>query len=268
MGWGDELMVTGQARLMQMRDPRKVRIEYERPRWFDTYEHNPRIALPTERGDFQILRPRANGLRPYCTNKTPERWTWKAYRPPVGELYLTPQELVFGAQFAGRVIVEPHIKAAASPNKQWGWMRWNKLAWMLMRRGVRLAQIGPGHVESLEGVEFIETPGLRHAAAVVANARAVVVPEGGLHHTAAVFNTPEVVIYGGFISPEVTGYAGQVSLFMNDERHPLGCGWRTLCDHCSKAMASITPEAVAIQLENLLANRDQRDQELARPVAA
>jgi ADP-heptose:LPS heptosyltransferase len=117
----------------------------------------------------------------------------------------------------------------------------------------------------LEGVEFIETPTLRHAAAIVARARAVVVPEGGLHHTAAVFNVPAVVIYGGFISPAVTGYAGQVSLFANDEKHPLGCGWRTPCDHCAKAMASITPEIVANHLETLIANRDQ---ELARAVAA
>jgi hypothetical protein len=265
MGWGDEIMVTGQVRVLQQRDPRKVRVQYERPRWFPAYDNNPRIATLEEQGDLQVLQPRSNGLRPYCTNKTAERWTWKAYEPPVGELYLTPRELAFGAQFAGRIIVEPHIKGAASPNKQWGWTRWNKLSWLLSERGFRVTQIGPAGTAMLEGVEFIETPTLRHAAAIVARARAVVVPEGGLHHTAAVFNVPAVVIYGGFISPAVTGYAGQVSLFVNDEKHPLGCGWRTPCDHCAKAMASITPEIVADHLEKSIANRNQ---ELARAVAA
>ena len=265
MGWGDELMVTGHARVMQEKDPRKVRVEYERPRWFPAYNHNPRLAVPEEYGNFQILRPRVNGLRPYCTNKTSDRWTWKAYQPPVGELYLTPQELAFGAKYAGRIIVEPHIKGAASPNKQWGWMKWNKLAWLLTQRGIRVTQIGAPGVALLEGVEYIETPGLRHAAAVIAKAKAVVVPEGGLHHTAAVFGVPAVVIYGGFISPEVTGYAGQVSLFVKDDKHPLGCGWRVPCEHCAKAMASITPEIVADKLEHLIANGNQ---ELARDLAA
>lgn len=269
MGWGDELMVTGRVRELQAHDRRKVRVVYERPnRWFEAYDHNPRMAVPAEQGEFQILRPRVNGLRPYCSAKTPERWTWQAYRPPVGELYLTPRERAFGAQYAGRVIVEPHIKGAASPNKQWGWLRWNKLAWLLAQRGIRVTQIGAPGVALLEGVECIETPSLRHAAAVIAVARAVVVPEGGLHHTAAVFNVPAVVIYGGFISPEVTGYAGQVPLFVKTDEHPLGCGWRTPCAHCAKAMASITPEAVAVHLENCLAERNKRDQELARPVAA
>jgi len=252
MGWGDEVMVTGQVRVMQERDPRKVRVEYERPRWFPAYDHNPRIAVLEEQGNFQVLRPRVNGLRPYCTVKTPDRWNWQAYQPPVGELYLTPRELAFGAQFAGRVIVEPHIKGAASPNKQWGWVRWNKLVWLLTKYGISTTQIGPAGTALLEGVDFVETPSLRHAAAVLARARGCVVPEGGLHHTAAVFNVPAVVIYGGFISPAVTGYAGQVSLFTNDEKHPLGCGWRRPCDHCAKAMASITPEIVADKLRGLL----------------
>ena len=274
MGWGDELMVTGRARVMQERDRRKVRVVYERPnRWFEAYDHNPRLAVPSEQGNFQILHPRVNGLRPYCTAKTPERWGWRKYQPPVGELYLTASERAFGAHYAGRILLEPHIKASASPNKQWGWVRWNKLAWLLTRRGLKVSQIGPAGVPVLEGIEFIDTPGLRHAAAVIATARAAVLPEGGLHHTAAVFGTPAVVIYGGFISPEVTGYAGQTALFAKSDEHPLGCGWRLPCRHCEQAMASIAPETVADELEKLLAERDaaerdSRNQTMVGAVAA
>ena len=265
MGWGDELMVTGQVRVMQERDPRKVRVQYERPRWFDAYDHNPRIAVLEEQGNFQVLQPRVNGLRPYCSKKTPYQWTWQRYQPPVGELYFSPKELAFGAQFAGRVIIEPHNKPGASPNKQWGWVRWNKLVWLLGKYGITATQLGPAGTPLVEGAAFIETPTLRHAAAVLSKARGCVVPEGGLHHTAAVFKVPAVVIFGGFISPEVTGYAGQVSLFVEDEKHPLGCGWRLPCEHCAKAMASITPETVADKLRGLLENGNQ---ELARDLAA
>lgn len=253
MGWGDDIMVTGQARLMQADDPRKVRVLYEKPwRFPEAYQNNPRLAVPAEQGDFQILRPRQNGLRPYCRAKTAQQWTWRPYRPPVGELYFSAAERQFGERWAGRVLIEPHIKPGASPNKQWGWVRWNKLAWLLQRRGIPVTQLGGTGVPLLEGVEYIHTPTIRHAAAVVARAAGAVLPEGGLHHTAAVFDVPAVVIYGGFISPAVTGYEGQTALFVETVEHPLGCGYRQPCTHCAAAMASITPEAVADALERVL----------------
>lgn len=249
MGWGDELMVTGQARVMQQRDPRKVRVVYEKPRWFDAWDHNPRIARPDEKGDFQELRPRVNYLRPYMVAKTPERWSWKAWGPPVGEIYFTPEELAFGDRFPGRVILEPNIKIGASPNKQWGWVRWNKLAWLLQKRGHLVSQLGPVGTPMLEGAEHIVTGSMRLAAAVMARARAAVLPEGGLHHVAAAVGTPAVVIFGGFIAPAVTGYAGQVNLFAGEG---LGCGARMPCKHCADAMAQIAPEDVLDQLMGLL----------------
>lgn len=245
MGWGDELMVTGQVRVMQAADPRKVRVQYERERWFDTYDHNPRIARPGETGDFQTLRPREHWLRPYMAGKTERQWTWKPYVAPRGELYLTDAEQAFGDRHNGRVIVEPHLKFGASPNKQWGWARWQRLANLMLAAGVRLSQLGPADARRLDGVEFIVSANLRLAAAVIRVAKAVVVPEGGLHHTAAVFQVPAVVIYGGFISPAVTGYPEQVSLFTGGPEHPLGCGMRQPCEHCAVAMADIEPSAVA-----------------------
>lgn len=252
MGWGDDIMVTGQARAMQQNDPRRVQVLYEQPRWPEAYAHNTRLARYDEQGDFQILRPRQMGLRPYMVGKSPDRWTWRAYQPLRGEIWLTDAERAFGDRYAGRIIVEPHIKPGASPNKHWGWVRWNKLAWLLQQRGVQVAQMGRAGTPVLEGVDFIETANLRQAAAVLSRARAAVLPEGGLHHTAAVFEVPTVVIYGGFISPEVTGYEGQRAFFVKTDEYPLGCGWRRPCEHCMKAMGLITPEAVSDALIVLL----------------
>lgn len=249
MGWGDELMVTGQVRVMQQHDPRKVRIVYERDRDHEAWRHNPRIALPGERGDFQELRPRVNHLRPYMVAKERGRWTWKAWAPPAGELYFNDEESAFGERHAGRIILEPNLKWGASPNKQWGWVRWNKLAWLLQKAGHRITQVGPIGIPMLQGAEQIVTPGMRFAAAVMARARAAVLPEGGLHHVAAAVGTPAVVIFGGFISPAVTGYDSQVNLFTGGG---LGCGMRAPCEHCKDAMAAITPEAVADRLMELI----------------
>lgn len=249
MGWGDELMVTGQARVLQEADPRPVRVLYEKERWHEAWDHNPRIVKPGETHNFQELRPRVDGLRPYCTNKTAERWTWRAYQPPRGELYFTPAEKAFGALHAGRILVEPRVKPGASPNKNWGRNRWIELVRLARARGLPVAQVGPVPKYQLPGAEFIVTPTMRHAAAVMSTALAAVLHEGGLHHVAAAVGTKAVVIYGGFISPRVTGYPEQRSLFTGEG---LGCGERNECDHCKAAMTAIAPEFVVQQLEEML----------------
>lgn len=252
MGLGDELMVTGQCRVMQRTDPRKVRIVYEKPRWHDVWLNNPRIAVPGEQGDFQELRPRTNYLRPYMESKTRERWTWKEWRPPPGEIYLTAREQAFGQQHAGRFVLEPGIKLGASPNKQWGWHRWQRLADLLLGDGIAVTQLGPPGAPRLIGAEWIETRSFRDACAVLAKARGAVVPEGAMHHACAALGTPAVVIFGGYISPAVTGYDSQISLFTGGD---LGCGMRTPCAHCDRAMAAIEPESVTEHVLNLVGDK-------------
>lgn len=241
---------------MQQTDPRKCLVTYQgRPKWSKwaaVWENNPRIAGPDERGDFQELKARgADNMRPYHTAKTPERWSYNLdFRPDVGELYFSDAEREFGGRCAGRIILQPHIiNPGASPNKDWGWVRWNKLAWLMQRAGLRVTQIGPVGTPLLEGADFIVTNSFRMAAAVLARADAAVLLEGGLHHAAAACNVPAVVIFGGFTPVELTGYPMHRNLGAS-----LGdaCGMRVRCQHCAHWMASITPENVFNELEAIL----------------
>lgn len=255
IGIGDDILSSGIARVAQQTDPRKVRPMLERGfRWSGVWLNNPRIAQPGEVGDFNDIPVRVASLRPYMAGKTRQKWLWKEYVPPVGEIYFSDAELEFGARHAGLVIVEPHIKAGASPNKRWDWIRWNKLAYLLSAAGVRVTQLGPEGTRTLDRVDLIPTPSFRMAAAVLANARAAVLPEGALHHAAAALNVPAVVIFGGYISPRQTGYAGQASLFTGGEP----CGMRVPCEHCAEAMAAITPKMVFDALRDVLGNSKQR----------
>ena len=239
-------MLTGHIREMQKTDPRRVRIVYEKPRWHEMWFNNPRIAHPKEEGDFQIYKPRDNYLRPYCVEKSPRQWTWKAYGPPRGELYFTPEEEAFGRRHAGRVIIEPLLKPGASPNKQWAPWKWANVSTRLKSSGFKVTQIGmSGPNTPLPGTEYIQTRTMRLAAAVIKHARLVVVPEGGLHHVAEAVGCPAVVIFGGYIAPSVTGYSDQVNIFPPSEQWPLGCGMRVKCRHCDDAMDSITIDQVA-----------------------
>lgn len=255
MGWGDELMVTGHVRELQLADPRKVRIVYEGPRWHEAWLNNPRIAEPLEQGDFQEYRPRESRRRPYIADKTDRRWTWKPYAPPRGELYFTPLEQAFGAKHPGRLIIEPRLKPGASRNKDWGTKRWNALVSLAKERGLQFTQMGPNAECALPGVDYLVTPTMRFAAAVVSHARGAILPEGGLHHVFAVFRLPAVVIRGGYIGPAVTGYEEQRSLFVETKEWPLGCGYRVDCEHCRVAMNTIKPERVLGELEALLEER-------------
>lgn len=252
MGWGDELMVTGHARQLQELDPRKVRVVYEKPRWCDAWDNNPRIALRGEKGDFQDYVARQDFLRPYMKAKLEDRWLWKAYGPPKPEIFFTEKELRFAHSFRGRIVIEPRIKPGASPNKDWGWENWVRLARLMEKAGLKPTLLGSASQRQIQGLEFVHTNNVRYAAAVLSTARAAVLPEGALHHAAAAVDCPAVVLFGGYISPEVTGYPGQRSLFVKTPEHPLGCGWRRTCKHCLDAMASITPELVLKELEGLL----------------
>lgn len=240
-------MTTGHCRVLQQTDPRKVRLDYGKRLWNEIFDHNPRIAHAGDK-DVQVYQPRPDGLRPYCRAKTPDRWTWKEYKPPVGELYFQPDEIAFAARHSPDIVIEPNIKGNASPNKDWGWDRWQRLADMMRGAGLRPVQLGPPGTRLLKSVDWIATKSFRWACAVLARARAAVVHEGGLHHGAAVVGVRAVVIYGGYISPRQTGYDMHTNLFTGGQP----CGMRLPCRHCRDAMAKITPEEVMAALQEIL----------------
>lgn len=244
-------MAAGQARAEFARSGRRVQIlgRDGAPRWHPLWEGLDYIARPVERGDFARI-VNGPGLRPYHTGKSPQQWTYNpAFRPTPAEIRFTAAEDEFGRQHAGHIIVEPHIKRKASPNKQWGWARWNKLAYLAGEAGLKLTQMGAPGVPLIERADFIATPTFRHAAAVLKYARAAVLPEGGLHHAAAAVGLRAVVIFGGFTPIELTGYEGHVNLGASVDD---ACGMRLPCDHCAKWMAGIKPERVFGELQRIL----------------
>jgi ADP-heptose:LPS heptosyltransferase len=249
MGFGDEIMVTGQVRRMQQADKRRVKIldRNGQPRWNVIWNGNPKMARPSEQGDFQLLT-NAPGDRPYIAAKSDERWFWKPFECTPGEIYLSDAERQFARPYVPQIVIEPTIKQRASPNKQWGMERWEKFAHMATKAGFHLVQMGPHGMRPLKHAELIPTPDFRHACAVLANADAYVGHEGGLHHAAAALDIPAVVIFGGFISPAQTGYASHKNLYAGGEP----CGMRIPCKHCDESMQSITPQIVLNSLMEIL----------------
>jgi len=253
IGWGDELIATGQARVLQETNRGKVIVQDRNgaQREHAMWHGNPRIALRSDRPHKPQYLANGPGVRPYIATKSDVQWGWKEFACPPGEIYFTPDEIAHARVCTPGVVIEPNCKQKASPNKDWGLARWIELVALMRAAGLRPTQLGSFGTRLIPGAEMIETPGFRFACAVLAKAKAAVLPEGGLHHAAAALKVPAVVIFGGFISPAQTGYAGQVSLFTGGKP----CGMRIPCEHCAEAMAVITPRMVMDELLKVLDGR-------------
>jgi ADP-heptose:LPS heptosyltransferase len=119
MGFGDELMTAGEARLLQKHDPRPVVIVDRdmRPRWHEVFDNNPRLVRgaysPTK---HQRLR-RHKRFRPYCVDSGPgvmdeirEHLAWLGNTTPpyyiIGDRRLIPT--AFANEMAARPSDDAH----------------------------------------------------------------------------------------------------------------------------------------------------------------
>ena len=255
MGLGDWLMAAGEARRVHYATGKKVAITSRRgvPQWSPLWEGLPYILRMPTPDCARVIS--ASGDRPYIRAKFPIKWAWQAYKPHPAEMAFTPAELELARSYHGAVMIEPNVKAIGHRNKAWPWHNWRELvdriqAGELGGKVPRLVQcLGAPDTEPMAGVETVRTDTFRQALAVLSVCRALITTEGGLMHGAAAVGVPAVVIFGAFISPEVTGYAMHRNLFTGAG---LGCGSRLNCKHCQQAMQQITPAIVLANLKEIL----------------
>ena len=239
MGWGDELMAAGEADALPVE---KVAIfSGHHQRWHEAWENNPKIARIGEHYDAKIES--GPGHRPYFKSVTNEKWEWLPYKAKPAKLYFSQEEQDFANEIEYRyggniVVVEPNLKSKQeSVNRDWGF---NRYAQVVAAVDANWVQLGDQGTKLLPHVRHIKTATPRQMAAVLSRAKAFLSPEGGLHHTAAALNIKGCVIFGGFISPSITGYDMHTNYYDG-----AGCGMRVKCQHCQQVMDSITPSDVA-----------------------
>lgn len=176
-----------------------------------------------------------------------------AYRAKPAPIRLNEAELGIVARWSASpfVVIEPRLQSEAPPGKQWPVERYAELARRLGRQH-RVIQIGAPDSEPLAGVEQLRPRSFREALAYLKAARLYIGPEGGLHHACAAMGTRAVVIFGGFIPPQVTGYPFHVNLTGGETRF---CGTKAphRCRHCEAAMTRIGVDEVEQHARRLLA---------------
>ncbi len=260
MGLGDNLMATGMARGFHVRGKRAAFGDGQKIIWDHHSEQifrgNRNIAPPGSEGanDLEWI-PFYRGHRIY-NRQVGRRWEWNMdFRPVPGEVFLTDDELEFGAKAgSGYVVIEPNVQSwkDCARNKQWPAPNYGKISRYLAKDGYEVVQMVPRHARYLldtAWVRLLKAPTFRHALAVLKNAALYIGPEGGLHHGAAAVGTPAVVIFGGWIPPQVTGYDTHTNM---TGKAGMFCGLLHNCMHCRAAMASISVDSVHRAAERYL----------------
>jgi hypothetical protein len=257
MGLGDNLMATGMARGAAARGKRIALGDGTKIIWDQNSEqifrNNINVAAPGSEGaaDLEWVHY-YKGNRIYNTHDAAgKRWVWNYnFKAIAGEMFFDKNELAFGKKFGKNfVIVEPYVPEykMSAPNKTWPINRYANVVGMLKAAGIQVVQFNSGKV-TLPGTTAVITPTFRHALAVMAHAALYIGPEGGLHHGAAAVDIPAVVLFGGFIPPEVTGYDNHINLTGGAQ----ACGSLTNCDHCKTALENIASKHVYRAAKELL----------------
>ena len=250
MGYGDDIMATGMAKGARARGKRIAFGDGRRIIWGpwseEMFRNNPNIAPPGSEGseDLEWI-DYYKGHRKY-NSQAPGRWVWNMdYRPIPGQFFFDENETLIANQFAGNsfILVEPNVpqKKSVAPNKQWPIDRWQQVVDRLSENGHQVVQFQyPGARYALSGVSYFEASSFRNALAVLGMAKLFLGHEGGLHHGAAALIVPGVVLFGGFIPPQVTGY----DIHVNLTGGATACGSLNACDHCREALDKITVKQV------------------------
>jgi hypothetical protein len=267
VGYGDDIMALGEAEhIARVAGGRVLIVDAGgAPRWSEVWEHHPAIAR-SEQEPHRVRLVNGPGARPYIkawatsdgAPMTVYSDSWRA-QDAMGSLVLSPEEVALGRELQAKigpyVVVEPTIKANASPNKDWGLARYQEV--VDRNRAITFVQMthrgsqGP----ALQGVQHVATPSFRAACGVLARAAAYLGPEGGLHHASAALRVPAVIIFGSFCSPRTMGYPFHANLYVQDQHGP--CGRWAPCAACRLALDRIRPEDVARFLASMLNSNHQ-----------
>jgi len=247
MGYGDDIMASGLARGLATRGKRAAFGDRKKIIWGpwseEIFRRNPNIARPGEEqcNDLEWI-PHYKGHRMY--NKLGNgHWVWDfSFKPVPGEIFFTQEELKAAERVGSNfILIEPNVpwQKSVAVNKDWGLANYYEVAGKL-KEDFDVVQFAHGR-DHMAGIRVVRTHGFRDALAILARASLAIVPEGGLHHGAAAVGTRAVVLFGGFIPPQVTGYDTHINLTGGE---PQFCGSLYRCAHCRAAMDRISVEEV------------------------
>ena len=279
MGFGDELMATGDVAKLYAETGEKVLVldRKDRPRFHPLFRGNVKIYAPNAWTGRVFDHPTVRsgpGRRPYADYEAIEAIGRKInprarntkelrraasrlrfnnnYQVEGGEVFFSPDEIRFAKiateTLGAFVIIEPNIKGR-TPAKQWGLKRWQELADTMRKRKIVPIQIGTGAGIKLDGVRYVKTATFHDAMAVMDLCDGFVVPEGGLHHAMGALRKKGVALFAGR-TPLNLSYPEQLTWYVGDAHAP--CGMEHIdCKFCRSLWNRLSVSAVLEMLANI-----------------
>lgn len=252
MGYGDWIISTADVKRVNEETGLPCKIGDGTRYYFEgqIHKNNPRIVDKDFSGKH-VWVPNYPGSRPYIKEITRKRIVFNdGYKVSPGEIYFTEKELSFLPEVLPKepfIVVEPNVKSqyGHTINKAWCDHYWDRV----FNEDLPFVQLGD---EIKPRTKHIRTKSFRSALAVLSKAALFVGTDGGLHHAAAAFGIPAVVIWTGFTSPKHLGYSSHINL--HDGSEP--CGTHDgKCLHCRKKAEAILPEMVIQAIRSELEKR-------------
>jgi len=269
-GIGDDLLCTAVLREMYKRGRSDVAMMSSWPELFENLPY-PKKVIPFEYGAIHCIEKAGiRTLKPVYgeeVSKEPQKFVFRnqpfiqsmcesvGVEGPVEnrpEIRLTEKEKNRYGEFQGSIVVQTSRKNPRYQfaNKEWVPGNWKQLGDQLSGMG-RLVQVGSADDPEIFGAADLRgKTTIRELASLMANARVFVGLEGFLMHLARAVDLPSVIIYGGWIAPNQSGYENNINLFTALPCSP--CGFTNHCDYDRECMKKITPETVAEAAQKIL----------------
>jgi ADP-heptose:LPS heptosyltransferase len=256
-GLGDNLLLSCLARVVKGADPgRRVFIETA---WPELFLRNPNVdAVFTRKVSpaYHKIKYRIDpGTGEHLIDQMVRQLPFPAaHWERTVDLYL-PEDPPQGARnLPSRFIaVNPAGKGGHSANrKEWGMENFAALRERFA--DTPFVQIGDAATPLLPGAEDRRGRPILESAAILARSAAGVFLEGGMMHLAEALRKPSVIVYGGMIRPEVSGYDRHENVATHPECGPCFTSHTamTVCDSMV-CMKEITVDRVAEAVNRILA---------------
>ena len=276
MGYGDEIMVTGYAKLLKQKYPGVQIVAGNKKKGIVTdsviFNGNPNIKRFSQLKNIQtIWIDSFSGHRPYFTKETEEKYYWnEKHRVIVGDLYMSEEELKFASktilnakkwwneknnsEYKKIIFIEPSriktTKNNASKNRDWGIKKWQSFI-NTFKNDYFFIQSIFRDSELIDGVYNFKSS-FREACAVITLCDYIIGGEGGFTHASAALNKKGLFIYGGFIDPKIIGYPFHKNVYIDIDGSP--CGMKVKCSHCEKCNELMTVEMISKYFLEMVTN--------------
>ncbi len=223
----------------------------------EIFKNNPRFFQDFEESEFAFPLVLNNQELNYCKKDTPERAYHRYDKHVVQqicdyygiqnartncEIYFTEEETQRTSEILRKnnleefIVIEPQSNDEYSKNKVYPFKKWQKIVDDLSSAGIKVVQVGRetkdknlSNVVNLTGQTTF-----REAACVISKSKLFVSSEGGLMHAANGCGIKSVILYTGYIHPNMTCYYENINIWIDHGPEP--CGMKIKCLDCEKAV--------------------------------